>query len=165
MVPKMATRQLALPNSVVGPVELGRLLRELETLDNAVMQLRLRTPDTLKLPDVSRLLDQTITLNKLNLLTPADFKELQQFLVHAKAQAPVMHISFGADPSPLFTQKLVLWLRQEIHPMVLLTIGLQPSIGAGCMVRTTNKYFDFSLRERFIKNRQLLITQLQEITR
>jgi len=165
MVPKTTVRQLALPSSVVGPVELGRLLRELEVLDNALMQLRLRTDKTLKLPPTSRLLDQTIELNKLKLLESADLQELQRFLLHVKAQAPVLHISFGADPSPLFTQKLVLWLRQEINPLVLLTIGLQPSIGAGCMVRTTNKYFDFSLRERFTKNRQLLISQLQEVTR
>lgn len=165
MVPKTATRQLALPNSVVGPVDLGRLLRELEMLDNTLMQLRLRTQETPKLPPTSRLLDQTIELNKLKLLDSADLQALQKFLRHIKAQAPVMHISFGADPSPFFTQKLVLWLRQEINPSLLLTIGLQPSIGAGCMVRTTNKYFDFSLRERFTKNRQLLMNQLQEVTR
>jgi F0F1-type ATP synthase delta subunit len=165
MAPKVTSKKLALPSSVVGPVDLGRLLRELDTLDNTLMQLRLQKEAKPKLPATSRLLDQTIELNKLNLLEPADFKELQRFLVTTKAQAPVLHISFGADPSPLFTQKLVLWLRQEINPLVLLTVGLQPSIGAGCMVRTTNKYFDFSLRERFAKQRQLLVSQLQEVTR
>jgi F0F1-type ATP synthase delta subunit len=164
MAPKAAARQLALPNSVVGPVDLGRLLRELETIENALMQLRLQTKDKLKLPATSRLLDQTIELNKLDLLEPADLQKLQQFLHHTKETAPVLHISFGADPSVIFTQKLVLWLRQEIDPSVLLTIGLQPSIGAGCMVRTTNKHFDFSLRERFTKQRQLLIEQLQVVT-
>ena len=167
MAPKAAARQLALPNSVVGPVDLGRLLRELETIENVLMQLRLQTKDKLKLklPATSRLLDQAIELNKLDLLVPADLQKLQQFLHHTKETAPVLHISFGADPSVIFTQKLVLWLRQEIDPSVLLTIGLQPSIGAGCMVRTTNKYFDFSLRERFTKQRQLLIEQLQVVTK
>ena len=166
MAPKAATKQLALPNSVVGPVDLGRLLRELEVLDNSLMQLRLQAkPGALKLPPLSRLLDQTIELNKLDLLEPTELQALQKFLTATKAHAPVLHISFGADPSPLFTQKLVLWLRQEINPLVLLTIGLQPSIGAGCMVRTTNKHFDFSLRERFANNSQLLIGQLQAVTR
>ena len=165
MAPKTATKQLVLPDSVVGPVDLGRLLREIETLDDTLMQLRVRTDVALKLPAVSRLLDQTVALNKLDLLETADFQKLHQFLTQVKAHAPVLHISFGADPSPLFTQKLVLWLRQEINPLVLLTVGLQPSIGAGCIVRTTNKYFDFSLREHFSKNRQLLISKLQEVTR
>ena len=165
MAPKTVTKQLVLPDSVVGPVDLGRLLREIETLDNTLMQLRVRTDVALKLPAVSRLLDQTVALNKLDLLETADFQKLHQFLAQVKAHAPVLHISFGADPSPLFTQKLILWLRHEIDPLVLLTVGLQPSIGAGCIVRSTNKYFDFSLREHFSKNRQLLISKLQEVTR
>ena len=165
MAPKTATKQLVLPDSVIGPVDLGRLLREMETLDNTLMQQRVRTDVALKLPSLSRLLDQTVALNKLDLLESADLQKLQRFLTQTKAHAPVLHISFGADPSPLFTQKLVLWLRQEINPLILLTVGLQPSIGAGCIVRSTNKYFDFSLRDHLSKNRQLLLSKLQEVTR
>lgn len=165
MAPKTATRQLVLPDSVVGPVDLGRLLRELERLEDTLVQLRLRTDGALKLPAMSRLLDQTVAGNKLDLLEAADFQKLHQFLMQTKAHAPVLHISFGADPSPLFTQKLVGWLRHEINPLVLLTVGLQPSIGAGCIVRSTNKYFDFSLRDHLSKNRQLLLSKLQEVTR
>jgi F0F1-type ATP synthase delta subunit len=72
-------------------------------------------------------------------------------------------MSFSADPSPQFTQKLAAWLRQEIHPFVLLQVGLQPNIGAGCVVRTTNKYFDFSLRERFKSKRPLLMEKLKSL--
>jgi hypothetical protein len=71
-----------------------------------------------------------------------------------------MHISFSADPSPVFTDKLMTWLRREIHPFVLLTVGLQPNIGAGCIVRTTNKQFDLSLRQDFKAKRDLLLEQL-----
>ena len=52
------------------------------------------------------------------------------------------------------------WLRREIHPVVLLTVGLQPSIGAGCIVRSTNKQFDFSLREDFLKKHDLLMAKI-----
>ena len=75
-----------------------------------------------------------------------------------------MHISFSADPSPLFTQKLIAWLRSEIHPLVLLQIGLQPNMGAGCVVRTSNKYFDFSLRDRFKSKGEMLAKIMQEAT-
>ena len=53
------------------------------------------------------------------------------------------------------------WLRREIHPLVLMTVGLQPNIGAGCIVRTTNKYFDFSLRQDFANKRDLLQAALE----
>ncbi|MEO8104985.1 MAG: hypothetical protein ABI602_01475 [Candidatus Saccharibacteria bacterium] len=164
MVPKTAVRALVLPGSVVGPVDLGRMLRELATLENTLMQLRLKPDTAPRLPKTSKLLDQAIELNKLNLLDEADFIALQKFLSHTRECAPVLHISFGADPSAIFTQKLVQWLRQEIDPLVLLTIGLQPTIGAGCVVRSVNKYFDFSLREHLINNRQQLIAQLQELS-
>ena len=75
-----------------------------------------------------------------------------------------MHISFSADPSPLFTQKLITWLRAELHPLVLIQIGIQPNMGAGCVVRTTNKYFDFSLRSRFKEKGAVLTQLLQGVT-
>jgi F0F1-type ATP synthase delta subunit len=105
-------------------------------------------------------MDQTVQLNKLNLLQAEDRVALQQFLDAVKRQSPVIHMSFSADPSAAFIEKLMVWLRREIHPVLLLTIGLQPTIGAGCIVRTTNKYFDFSLRQDFLKKRDLLLAKL-----
>jgi len=69
-------------------------------------------------------------------------------------------MSLSADPSTRFLEKLVTWLRREIHPQVLLTIGLQPTLGAGCVLRTPNRQFDFSLRQDFAKKRDLLIGKL-----
>ncbi|MEK7603477.1 MAG: hypothetical protein AAB459_04545, partial [Patescibacteria group bacterium] len=137
-------RSISLPVAVVGRVDLGRLLREVEGLTDFLEQAAIREPGTAqaKMPKTSRLLDQAIEINKLNLLTNDDRNQLRQFLKTVYQEAPVMHMSFSADPSPNFTQKLVAWLRQEIHPFVLLQVGLQPNIGAGCVVRTTNKYFD-----------------------
>ena len=112
------------------------------------------------MPKTSHLMDQIIQLNKLNLLQPPHRAALKQFLEAVKRQSPVLHISFSADPSPAFIEKLMAWLRKEIHPLVLLTVGLQPNIGAGCIVRTANKQFDFSLRQDFLEKRDLLRSQL-----
>jgi F0F1-type ATP synthase delta subunit len=105
-------------------------------------------------------MDEVIQLNQINVLVEPERQRLAEFLLQVRKHAPVLHISFSADPSPLFTQKLVTWLRREIHPFVLLQIGLQPNIGAGCVVRTTNQYFDFSLRQNFIEKRGLLAEKL-----
>ncbi len=162
----MASEQAAwqLPLAAAGPIDIGRLLREVVAIDEFVMQASVRAAGTQpKLPKTSRLMDETVVINKLNLLVEVDRKRLTDFLKTVRDRAPVMHISFSADPSPLFMQKIMSWLRAEIHPLLLINIGLQPNIGAGCVIRTTNKFFDFSLKQRFDQNRHLLIKQLAEL--
>ncbi len=150
-----------LPVLVFSPADLGRLIRELELLDEALLQLSLRPGGKeVKLPKTTRLLDQTAQLNKLNLLQEADRQWLEKSLGAVKGKAPVLHISFSVEPSAAFLEKLLTWLRREIHPLVLVTIGLQPTLGVGCVVRGTNQYFDFSLREAFAKKRHLLLSSL-----
>lgn len=153
--------KIVLPAAVAGPVDVARLIRELEGIEDSLLQLSLRTAGSpTKIPKTSYLLEKTIQLNKLNLLQKPDRKALGQYLTAVHDTAPVLHISFGADPSPAFIEKLMTWLRREIHPEALLTIGLQPALGAGCILRTTNKYFDLSLRQTFVDQRTLLITEL-----
>jgi hypothetical protein len=188
-VPSADHHQLTgLPPLAASPADIGRLLRELEAVDSTLLQLSLRagatsadeqhehghspaghpghpkaaTKVTIEraLPKISRLLDQTAQLNQLNLLQADDRTALQQFLERVKQQSPVLHVSFSAEPAPAFVEKLMSWLRQEIHPSVLLIIGLQPTIGAGCIVRSTNRQFDFSLRQDFLSKRQLLLDVL-----
>ncbi len=152
---------LSLPVMATSTADVGRLMRELEEVDNTLLQLGLRAAGgEIKLPRTSRLMDMTLQLNKLNLLEPMHRALLERFLIAIRAKAPVLHMSFSTDPSPVFIEKLIVWLRLEIHPELLLTVGLQPTIGAGCVVRTTNKYFDFSLRQDFVKKRDLLLEML-----
>lgn len=156
-----ASPKLNLPPAVATPSDVGRLVRELSAVDDSLLQLGLRAGGTaVKMPKTSRLMDQIIQLNKLNLLKPADRRALKQYLTAVQAKAPVLHVSFSADPAPDFIEKLMTWMRRELHPQVLLTVGLQPGIGAGCVVRTTNKYFDLSLRQTFAKHRELLLKGL-----
>lgn len=153
--------QLQLPIGLVTRADAGRLARETEAIDNFMRQAVIRTPGTpVQLPKTSHLFEEMITVNKLNMLQEPDRQRLIQFLQAVRTTAPILHISFNTDPSPIFQQRLVTWIRQQMHPFVLLQIGLHPSIGAGCVVRTTNKYFDFSLRQRFTDQRKLLISKL-----
>ncbi|HSW99905.1 MAG TPA: F0F1 ATP synthase subunit delta [Patescibacteria group bacterium] len=161
MRPK-AAGTLHLPVLVFGMVEVRRLRRELEALEEFMRQAKLREAGKqAALPRLSRLLDALAEENHLNLLHPTDRKQLQDFLQHMEQEAPIVHISFAADPSSAFTSKLVTWLRANIDPMILLDVGLQPIIAAGCVVRTNNKIFDLSLRERFSDARGLLLESLE----
>jgi F0F1-type ATP synthase delta subunit len=158
---KDAKQPLQLPVLVFGVVEVRRLKRELESLDEYLRQAAIREPGRqAALPRVSRLLDALATDNGRNLLQPQDRQELGAFLVATEKTAPTIHISFASDPSSAFTAKLVTWLRSNIHPGILLQIGLQPSIAAGCVVRTPNKHLDLSLRQNLAAQRVKLIEAL-----
>jgi F0F1-type ATP synthase delta subunit len=156
-----APKLIGLPLSVVSPVDVGRLIRELEAVDNTVLEQNLRGQSP-ALPQLTRMMANTVEFNHLNLLDETDRKQLNQLLVTVREKAPVLHISFSAELTPLFTESIMAWMRREIHPVVLMTAGLQPNIGAGCIVRSTNKYFDLSLRQNFIDKRSLLMEQLRQ---
>ncbi|HLZ14480.1 MAG TPA: hypothetical protein VKQ34_00635 [Candidatus Saccharimonadales bacterium] len=154
-----------LPVLVFGVVEVRRLRREIEALEDFMNQSKLREPGKQPaLPRLSRLCEGLAQVNHLNLLQPDHRQALAVFLQQLEAGAPSIHISFASDPSSSFTAKLVGWLRANIHPYTLLEIGLQPTLAAGCVVRTNNKVFDLSLRERFADSEQLLLNALEAAT-
>ena len=155
---------LQLPISIVGYVDVGRLTREMESLNDFLNQANIREPGTpMQLPKTSKLFDEVVSVNSLNMLQKEDRDRLLLFLYEVKEKAPRLHISFGADPSPLFLQKLIGHLRSTIHPLVLVQIGLQPNIGAGCVLRSTNRVFDMSLREDFKQKRGLLMKHIAQL--
>lgn len=153
-----------LPGSIATAADVGRLQREVEAVDNFLRQAAIRQPGSpIQMPRTSKLFDELVTLNKVNVLVATERQQLSHFLESLRVGAPILHFSFNADPSPNFSAKLVTWIRQNIHPFALLQIGLQPTIGAGCVVRSTNKYFDFSLRQHFASQRPLLISKLKGV--
>lgn len=151
-------RQLALPILIFGLPEVRRVRRELESLEEFIKSAEIRAPGTQpQLPRLSRMCEALATENNLNLLQPTDRKLLFTFIKGVETAAPKIHMSFAADPSSAFTAKMVTWLRANIHRYAMMEVGLQPNIAAGCTVRTPNKVFDFSLRQRFMKTQSTLV--------
>ncbi len=156
------SQTLMLPLGVVSVVDVGRLQREIDALNTFMRSAEVRQPGTsLKLPKTSKLLDEFLEINKKSALKNDDREEVALYLQELRKNAPTIHMSFSADPSPLFTQRLISWLRQNIHQSILLQVGLQPTIGAGAVVRTTNKYFDLSLREFFNQKKAVLLAKMR----
>jgi hypothetical protein len=153
--------KLTLSVSISTPGDVGRLGLELEMIENHMLQLKVREAGGhVTLPALSMRMEELIAHNKLNLLHPGDRNALKAFLLDVTEKAPRLHISFSTEPTPAFLTQLTAWLRREINPVVLFSVGLQPAIGAGCMIRTTNKYFDLSLRQTFVHQRPLLLAQI-----
>lgn len=147
-----------LPVAIVAPADVVRIGRELEDVDEFLRQSELRKGGkNTALPKTTKSLHEFAEANGLNLLQAVDRAKLSSFVDELRGKAPVVHISFAADPSAAFVDKIVAWLRQNVHPQLLVQLGLQPTIGAGCVIRTTNKYFDFSLRQYLVQRRELLI--------
>lgn len=156
--------QFVLPPLVAGVADVMRLKRELEALQEYLHQAALRhTPEAeLKLPKTSRVLDELIKANNLNLLSREQYENTMATLTDIEMTAPRVHMAFNTDPSSAFATRIVEWLRANIHPGVLVQIGLQPTLAAGCVVRTTNKQLDLSLKQHFKDARPLLIQKLEQ---
>lgn len=152
---------LQLPVGVVGPGDVRQLRRNLEQLEDTLQQMRLRTnAPVAKLPRASRALEEFAATNRLNLLLPDDRQRAAAFLGNVLAHAPVLHMSFAAEASRAFTTEIILWLRQNIAADVLLSVGLEPTLAAGCMLRTPVRQYDLSLRARFAAQTGLLAEKL-----
>jgi F0F1-type ATP synthase delta subunit len=149
---------IKLPTNIVSQVDVSRILRELKSLDDFFIASKARTAGTpMQLPRLTRLLDQVARENNFNLIDEAHRKALSQELDTIIASAPLLHISFAAEPSPKALEKILIWFRTNIRPDALLQVGLQPTIAAGCVVRTSNKVFDMSLKEHLTEQEQYLM--------
>jgi F0F1-type ATP synthase delta subunit len=152
---------LRLPVQILSGGDVSRLSREVESLGTFFEQAAVRGTTAQSVPQVSQLLTALLNENNINVLLEADRKRLSAFLKTLHEKAPVVHISFATDPRPDFLMKIAAWFRAEAHPHVLLKVGLQPTIAAGCVIRTTNKYFDFSFKRHFQDSKAKLGAALQ----
>jgi len=155
--PKKKEEALTLSLQVLTPADVSRLNREVEDIEDFFSTAAVRGGTEAKsMPQVSQFLNNLLKDNSLNILHKADRTQLGEFLSGVMKSAPIVHASFATEPRPEFLMKLIAWFRREAHPYVLFKIGLQPTIAAGCVIRTTNKYFDFSFKRHFADSKAKL---------
>lgn len=134
--------------------------RELIHIDDFFVDAAKRKPGaSITPPRITRVLEEMARTNKINLLEAKGRQDLADGLERISKEAPSLHISFAAEPSPKAFETILGWFRQNIHPNALVSIGLQPTIAAGCVLRTSNKIFDFSISAR-LKNQEDYLTKL-----
>jgi hypothetical protein len=150
--------EFKLPLNIISQMDVARILREINSLNDFFVQTKARQSGTpMKLPKITMLIDQIARENNCNLLEEKDRQTLAAALDQILGKAPLMHISFAAEPSPKALEKILVWFRLNIHPYALLQVGLQPTIAAGCVLRTSNKVFDMSLREHLNQQQKFLV--------
>lgn len=159
----VAGGELILPVGVVSRSDVSKSLREIGVIDDFFHQAAIRGSAAEQVPTLSRALNALAEANNLNLIHAEHRTALKEFLTRLKSKAPVVHLSFPSEASPTFIARILEWFRAEVHPHVVLHVGLQPELAAGCLVRTTNKMYDFSLRKKFEQSKQQLIASLEAL--
>ncbi len=154
--------ELKLPLDVVSKSDTSLITRELISLNDFFISASQRKPGSpVQAPRVSRLLEKLAQENNLNLLDKNQRQTLLDGLRNLSNKTTILHISFASEPSPKVVEKILDWLRGNIDPGILLQIGLQPSIAAGCELRTPNKTFDMSLRSHLRGQEKYLVQLIQ----
>lgn len=148
------------PLSLVSRLDTSRAMRELEDFENAMSESHVRGHH---IPAPTPLLKDIAEFNKLDLHKKEMRQLVRIMLDDLRTTAPVVHISFAVEPDTKFITSIAKWFREEIAPNVVLQIGVQPSIGVGCVVRTTNKFFDFSLRKHLLDSSDLFKKRIEGI--
>lgn len=144
---------ISLPDTIASPLELGKVQRELFALDEFLDATKHAAG---KLPFTSSSLQKIAKEAGLNMLQADDRAQLIKRLNFVRRTAPTVQISFPSDPSVRALRILVRWFRENGHPNTLITVGVQPNLAGGCVVRTATKEFDFSLQQLLKANRQFL---------
>lgn len=147
---------ILLPDNIASPLDFGQIQRELFALD----QFLSASKGASRLPFTSPALNSIIKDADINPLMAADRQRLVNQLQFVRRTAPIVQISFASDPSKQALRALVRWFRQNGHPNTLISVGVQPNIAGGCVVRTATREFDFSLQKLFQSNKHALARAL-----
>ena len=148
------------PVSLITRLDTLRALRELEDFENGMSESRVRGNH---LPELTPLLKDISDTNSIDPHKKEVRLMIKHLLEDLRVSSPVIHISFAVEPDIEVLTSIVTWFRKNIDPNIVLHVGVQPGIGVGCGVRTTNKYFDFSIRKHLVSRSELFKKQLEGI--
>lgn len=167
MTEEQKTVEYILPSALIGRADLARLVREVEAVDGELETQKVKAKGEVSyhMPTMSQSLSDFIDLNKLDLSDDHSRVLIKKQLQKLKDKAPVMHMTFATSADPEALQKLVEWVRDQLHPQALISVGLQPSLVGGVYLRTPNHVYDFSMRTRLQGKRDIVIRELEELSR
>lgn len=156
----------ALPASVVTRVDVAHLLSELEWVDNEMTAATVRAKTGVAeqaAPATSGTLEEFLNLNEVSLTSSPARSELIKQVRLLKDKVPVIHMTFAVTADRESLQELAAWIRTEIHPQAVISVGLQPALVAGVYLRTPNKVHDLSMRTMLKNSRGLLTKELEAL--
>ena len=152
----------ALPSALISRADLARLVREVESVDSNLETQKVKGHGEVayRMPTMSQGLSDFLAINKLDMADDKGRVKIKEQLAKLKDKAPVIHMTFATVADPESLQDLVAWIRKELHPQALVSVGLQPSLVAGVYMRTPNHVYDFSMRNLMKGKRDVLVQEI-----
>lgn len=156
-----------LPSALIGRVDLARLVREVEAVDSNLETQKVKNHGEggYRMPNLSQSLSDFVEINKLDLTNDKERVVTKEQLKRLKEKAPIIHMTFATTADPETLQQLVEWVRENLHPQALISVGLQPSLVGGVYLRTPNHIYDFSLRALMQDKRSIVVQSLEELNK
>ncbi len=162
----MNYQEFKLPMSVVSHIDLSRLVRDVERIDNdqtaATVRAKAGAPEEPSAPPSAPLSD-FLAANQLTLDSAQERGQIVRELRLLKDKAPVLHLTFASPADQDSLRQLARWARESVHPQAILAVGLQPALIAGVYVRTSNHVHDLSARARLSDSRSVLVKDLEAL--
>tara|TARA_Y100001970_G_scaffold250241_1_gene321816 strand:- start:256 stop:738 length:483 start_codon:yes stop_codon:yes gene_type:complete len=138
---------VALPESVVTKADLSRLIREVEEYSEVAYQAEVRGSTAPSVHYASPAL-QFLARQQEGILNSRQARHTLLDQLHTLQGVVIpVHVGFASQPSIKALQQLVVWFRKNVDPSIVVQVGVDPSIIGGCVVRTTNRVFTFTLAE------------------
>ena len=161
-----STPTFTLPSSVATKAQLLNLRKNLDDVLETMTQNRVRIHEQVQVepsPSVSGALASLLATNKLH-PTADVIRQLQQWVEALLHHAPVVRLTFSSDPGPKELNRMIEWFRQESGKVVLLHIGIQPTVAAGVIIRTTSHRYDLSLRAELLKRTDQFVDAINTVS-
>lgn len=163
----LAAAPYILPSALISRADLARLVREVENMDAELEAQKARNQTTgqkgYHMPNISQGLSDFAELNKLDLADDKARMLLKEQMKVMKDKAPIVHMTFAVEADPDSLRFLVEYMRKELHPQTLLSIGLQPALVGGVYMRTPNHIHDFTLRAKLSQSRGIIQQDIDQL--
>ncbi len=149
-----------LPVDIASPAQLSELIGELHTyrnqLRNAAVQAKVKKTPLIE-TELSDELANLLHNNKIDAIDSQQLDTLHKELQKTLTTAPVMHLTFAANPGRTLRRQLTVWFRTQIEPTSLLTFAMRSDIGGGMLLQAGSHFYDYSFRDRILANKSRLM--------
>lgn len=158
--------EFTLPPAIISKVDISRLVREFEDVDNTLTAKNVRKKagaSDEETPAMSPQLQAFLDANPVNLEDSGARSDYIKQLRLLKNNVPVMNMTFAVVADAESLQQLSAWLRQSVHPQTVIDVHVQPALVAGVYLRSQNHVFDFTVRNALKEKRGELKKELEAL--
>lgn len=158
---------IELPASIVGLRDLRTCVKVLERLTsqlvNESIQIKAGIEDKTASPAaLPEMLQELVTLSGMGVNSERQSEALKKQLLELVQHAPRIQLQFASEPDATMKRRLVAWLRSNIHRNLLIDIHVNPGVGGGFIVETTQRRYDFSWRTYLEHQSEHLTQKIRE---